>query len=330
MAGNKTNVAVLGTGGLGKVAARIIGMKSSMKLAAVCDSKGYAYAENGLDAETVAKLVGTEAVCNIPQYGHTSKDSLGEIIKLADKIDAIFVALPNLPNDFIPNVVKRFVEGGYRGVWSDALKRTPAMEMMFGLDDLLKQAQGVYITGAGATPGLLTAAAVIAAQSFTKVEHVNIWWGVGIPNWEDYKATIREDIAHLPGYNVEKAKAMSDAEIEQLLNSRSGRLELHQMEHADDLLLTRVGVVERRDQVEVGGIIDTRSSKKPVSTTMTLTGYTFEGKKSSHRFILGDETSMGANVVGPALGYLARAVWLKEHKIYGVFGSTEFMPMVVV
>jgi len=34
-------------------------------------------------------------------------------------------------------------------------------------------------------------------------------------------------------------------------------------------------------------------------------------------------------VIGPALGYLKRAHWLKTHEIYGIFGSTEFMPMVV-
>ena len=38
---------------------------------------------------------------------------------------------------------------------------------------------------------------------------------------------------------------------------------------------------------------------------------------------------MAANVIGPALGYLKRAAWLKERGIHGVFGSTEFMPMVV-
>ena len=75
--------------------------------------------------------------------------------------------------------------------------------------------------------------------------------------------------------------------------------------------------------------MDTRHAKKPVSTTMTLTGLTYEGKRASHRFILGDETTMAANVVGPALGYLKRGVWLKAHHLFGVFGSTEFMPMVV-
>ena len=62
---------------------------------------------------------------------------------------------------------------------------------------------------------------------------------------------------------------------------------------------------------------------------MTLTGKTFDGKISSHKFTLGDETTMASNVLGPALGYLKRAIWMRQHKLYGVFGSTEFMPMIV-
>ena len=203
------------------------------------------------------------------------------------------------------------------------------MRLMFKLDKGLKKTKAVYITGCGATPGLLTAAAVIASQSFIRVEDVNIWWGVGISNWDAYKATIREDIAHMPGYTIEKARRMSDKEVEELLDKTDGRLELHDMEHADDILLKHVGVVDSNNKVHVGGVMDTRSAKKPVSTTMTLTGTTFEGKRSSHKFILGDETSMAANVIGPALGYLKRAIWLKENGLYGIFGSTEFMPMVV-
>jgi hypothetical protein len=62
---------------------------------------------------------------------------------------------------------------------------------------------------------------------------------------------------------------------------------------------------------------------------MTLTGITFEGKRSSHKFILGDETTMAANVIGPALGYVKRGLWLKSRGLFGVFGCTEFLPMVV-
>jgi hypothetical protein len=269
------------------------------------------------------------SVSDIPDIGRKTDDPLGEMIQLKDKIDGIFVALPNLPNEFIPNVIKRFADAGCSWAFADALKRTRAVKLLFKLDPDLKRVGVTYITGAGATPGLLTTAAVIAAQSFIEVDEVDIWWGVGIPSWDQYRATVREDIAHLPGYSVEQAKAMSDEEVEKLLDKREGKLELHQMEHADDILLERVGVVNSRDKVEVGGIIDTRSSKKPVSTTMTLTGKTFDGRQSSHRFILGDDTSMAANVIGPALGYLKRALWLREKSIHGVFGSTEFLPMVV-
>lgn len=309
-------IAVLGAGGLGKATAKIIGMKQEMRLVAMCDQSGYAFNPAGLTYP-------------ISMTSPTENDSIGEIIKLGAEIDGIFIALPNLPNEFIPNVLKRFIEAGYRGVFTDALKRTGAMELMFGLDKGLKSTKSTYITGAGATPGLLTAATVIAAQSFVEVTKVDIWWGVGISNWEEYRATIREDIAHLPGWTIDKARRLSNEEVEKLLDERDGKLELHEMEHADDLLLERVGVVDARDKVTVGGVMDTRSAKKPVTTTMTLTGKTFDGKISSHKFILGDETSMAANVIGPALGYLKRAKWLNEHGIYGIYGSTEFMPAVV-
>lgn len=303
----KIRVAVLGAGGLGQAAAKIIGMKREMKLVAICDSKG----------------------CSFYGRWKKSKDPIGEIIKRSDEIDGIFVALPNMPNNFIPSVAKRFTDAVASAVFTDVLKRTKAVELMFKLDRDFKKAKSVYITGCGATPGLLSAAAVLAAQSFIKVEKVKIWWGVGIANWQVYKATIREDIAHLPGYSVKKAKAMTDKEVEALLDKTGGKLELYNMEHADDILLKRVGVVDSLKQVQVGGVMDARHAKKPVSTTMTLSGVTFDGKRSCHRFILGDETTMSANVIGPALGYLKRALWLKEHKIFGVFGSTEFMPMVV-
>ncbi len=297
---------------------------------AICDSQGYAYNSSGLDSSAIISLKPDQSVAGIPGDGKASSDSIAEIIKLgSSKIDGVLITLPNLPNEFIPGIVERFITAGFETAFCDALKRTSAMEQMFALTPQLKQVKSTYITGAGASPGLLTAAAVLAAQSFVEVQAVDIWWGVGISSWEDYKATVREDIAHLPEYDVEKATAMSDEEVERLLESRDGKLELHNMEHADDLLLELAGVVDSRDKVRVGGIIDTRSSKKPVSTTMTLTGKTFDGKTSSHRFILGDEACMAANVIGPALGYLKRARWLKDNGLYGIYGSTQFMPLMV-
>ena len=323
-------VAVLGAGGLGKAAAQIIDQKKSLCLVAICDSRGYAYNQQGLDIQAIMQLKPDQSVANIPMTGISSSDPIGEIIQLgSSRVDGVLVALPNLPNEFIPRTIERFIAAGFGTVFADALKRTSAMEQMLKLAPRLKEVKSTYITGAGASPGLLTSAAVLAAQSYMEVKEVDIWWGVGISNWEEYKATVREDIAHLPEYSVGQAKAMSDEEVEQLLDSREGKLELHDMEHADDILLELAGVVDSRDKVKVGGIIDTRNAKKPVSTTMTLTGKTFDGKVSSHRFILGDETCMAANVIGPALGYLRRASWLNDNGLYGIYGSTQFMPMMV-
>lgn len=312
----KIKIAVLGAGGIGRACLEVVAKKKEMEVVAICDSSGFLYSAKAISAKDLNRL-------------QPSRDSIGDIIKLRHKYDGIFVALPNLPNEFIPGVIKRFIKAGYSGVFTCVLKRTSAMRLMMRLGPGFKRTKSVYIAGCGATPGLLSAAAVLAAQSFTKIEDVNIWWGVGISNWDAYRATIREDIAHLPGYTVNRAKRMTDEEIEQLLSKTNGKLVLRDMEHADDILLKKAGVVDSLDKVSVGGVMDTRHAKKPVSTTMTLTGITFEGKRSSHRFILGDETSMAANVIGPALGYMKRALWLKKHKIYGIFGSTEFMPMVV-
>lgn len=308
---------------MGKAAARIIARKHELRLVAICDSRGIAASPAGLNGEALATISG-----DLVETRHCD-DPIGEMLAMSQRLDAIFIALPNLPNAFIPGIIERFAEADASLVFVDVLKRTSAVRQMFALDARVRRSRSVVMTGCGATPGILAAAAVLAAQSFIEVERVDIWWGVGIANWDAYRATIREDIAHLPGYTVERAKAMTDAEVDALLERTNGLLELTHMEHADDLLLQRVGVVDRLDQVEVGGVMDTRHPKKPVSTRMTLTGTTFEGKRSSHTFILGDETTMAANVVGPALGYLKRGLWLKARGLFGVFGCTEFLPMVV-
>ncbi len=320
-------IAILGAGGLGKAAAHIISQKKELQLVAIADADGFVFDPHGIDPCELQQIKVGGSVWQMP-LGRKSDDSIGEIIALKAEYDGVFIALPNLPNDFIPGIVARFIEGGFEGALVDALKRTQAMELIFGLDGALQDAKCTYLSGCGATPGLLTAAAAIAAQSFAKVEKVEIWWGVGIARWDDYKATIREDIAHLPGYDVDSAKALSDAEVEAILGETDGKLTLQTMEHADDVMLERAGVCER-GQVTVGGVMDTRNAQKPVSTSMTLTGITFEGKRSSHQFILGDETSMAANVCGTALGYLNRAHWLRGRGVYGVFGSAEMMPLSV-
>jgi hypothetical protein len=331
MATNLTSpvkVGVLGFGGLGQAAARVLAPKQEMLLVAAADRHGYAYHQEGLNPDT--------AIATYHQYGSVGYLSAGgnlsdkSIVDLAAKaeVEGYFLALPNLPNTFMADVVKQLINIGWRGVLVDALKRTSAVEQLLTLQQELKAAEITYLTGCGATPGLLTAAAALAAQSYAEIHSVKITFGVGIANWEAYKATIREDIAHLPDYDVAKATAMSDAEVEALLEQTNGILALENMEHADDIILELAGVCGR-DRVSVGGVVDTRNPKKPLSTNVQVTGRTFEGKISTHTFTLGDETSMAANVCGPAFGYLKTGISLNRQGMYGLFSSAEVMPQFV-
>ena len=321
-------IAVLGAGGLGRTMCQILEQKKEFDLVAICDTDGIAHDPGGIEARRVTSLEAGDTVGSLKDLGRKCDDPIGEMVALKDEIDGVFVALPNLPNEFIPDIVRRFADGGFQGVMVDALKRTRAVKMMLELRPLLAERGITYITGAGATPGLLTAAAALASQSFMEVEDVTIYFGVGIANWDAYRATVREDIAHLEGFDVEIVKKMSDDEVEEELERRNGILELVNMEHADDIMLEDAGVAQAA-QVSVGGIVDTRNPKKPVSTHVKLTGVTFEGKRSSHTFTLGDETSMAANVNGPALGYMKAGFWFQDKGIHGVFTSAELMPRFV-
>jgi hypothetical protein len=256
-----------------------------------------------------------------------SDRSIDELLSQA-KVDGYFLALPNLPNTFMADVARRFIQSGWQGVLVDALKRTSAVEQLLELKDSLATAGITYMTGCGATPGLLTAAAALAAQSYAEVHRVQITFGVGIANWEAYRATIREDIAHMPGYDVDKARAMTDEEVAMLLDQTNGILALENMEHADDIMLELAGICDR-EQVTVGGVVDTRNPKKPLSTNVKITGRTFEGKISTHTFTLGDETSMAANVCGPAFGYLKAGIRLHQRGLYGLYTAAEIMPLFV-
>nr|WP_237396694.1 saccharopine dehydrogenase-like oxidoreductase [Okeania sp. KiyG1] len=326
---NQIRVGVLGFGGLGQAAARVLAPKQEMLWVAAADQKGYAYNTQGLNPDQCMTMYNTQgSLGHLESGGVLSSHSIEELIKVADTVDGYFLALPNLPNTFMASVAKQFIAAGWRGVLVDAIKRTSAVEQLLALKDELQAAGITYMTGCGATPGLLTAAAAIAAQSYAEIHSVNITFGVGIANWEAYRATIREDIGHLPGYDVEKAKAMTDAEVEALLEETNGLLKLENMEHADDIMLELAGICDR-DRVSVGGIVDTRNPKKPLSTNVQVTGRTFEGKISTHTFTLGDETSMAANVCGPAFGYLKAGVALYQRGLYGLFTAAEVMPQFV-
>ncbi|AOY83179.1 saccharopine dehydrogenase-like oxidoreductase [Moorena producens JHB] len=324
----RIRVGVLGFGGLGQAATRVLAPKGEMLWVAAADRKGYVYDAAGLNPERCIQTYQSQGSLGYVEPGGTlSSNSIEELIQNAT-VDGYFLALPNLPNTFMASVVKQFIQSGWQGVLVDALKRTSAVEQLLQLQDELQAAGITYMTGCGATPGLLTAAAAIASQSYAEIHSVNITFGVGIANWEAYRATIREDIAHLPGYDVERAKAMSDAEVEALLDETQGIISLENMEHADDVMLELAGICSR-DRVSVGGVVDTRNPKKPLSTNVQITGRTFEGKISTHTFTLGDETSMAANVCGPAFGYLKAGVSLHHKGIYGLLTAAEVMPQFV-
>lgn len=322
-------VGVLGYGGLGQAAARLLAPKREMLWVAAADQKGYAYGPEGLNSQKCEAIYKSQGSLGyLESAGILSDRSIQELIQTAKGVDGYFLALPNLPNTFMASVARQFIESGWKGVLVDAIKRTSAVEQILAMKSELQAAGITYMTGCGATPGLLTAAAALAAQSYAEVHSVKITFGVGIANWEAYRATIREDIAHLPGYDVPKAQAMSDAEVEALLDSTGGLLKLENMEHADDIMLELAGICDR-DRVTVGGVVDTRNAKKPLSTNVQITGRTFEGKISTHTFTLGDETSMAANVCGPAFGYLKAGVMLQRKGISGLFTAAEIMPQFV-
>ena len=327
-AANPIRVGVLGFGGLGQAAARILAAKQEMNLVAVADHKGYVYDPNGINLDAaISTYRERQSVGYLDHGGVLSSDSIQDVLHNS-VVDGYFLALPNLPNTFMADVAKQFIRSGWKGVLVDALKRTSAVEQLLELQTALQEVGITYLTGCGATPGLLTAAAAVAAQSYSEIHSVKITFGVGIANWEAYRATIREDIAHMPGYDVEQARAMSDQEVAALLDKTNGVISLENMEHADDIMLELAGICDR-DRVTVGGVVDTRNPKKPLSTNVKVTGRTFEGKISTHTFTLGDETSMAANVCGPAFGYLKAGVALNRRGITGLFTAAEIMPQFV-
>lgn len=327
-AANPIRVGVLGFGGLGQAAAKILAAKQEMILVAAADHKGYVYNGAGLNLDaTISAYREFDSVGYLDDGGVLSSNSIQDLIENSD-VDGYFLALPNLPNTFMADVARQFIQGRWQGVLVDALKRTSAVEQLLELQSALEQAGITYMTGCGATPGLLTAAAAIAAQSYSEIHRVKITFGVGIANWEAYRSTIREDIAHMPEYDVEKARAMSDEEVAALLDQTNGIISLENMEHADDIMLELAGICDR-DRVTVGGVVDTRNPKKPLSTNVKVTGRTFEGKISTHTFTLGDETSMAANVCGPAFGYLKAGIGLNRRGITGLFTAAEIMPQFV-
>ena len=353
------NFAVLGTGGIGRRTLEYATEKEHLTPVAACDRHGVAVDHDGLDVDEL--LAATEG--NIASETRRAPDASGEgpepradggtaavkqsgemkgvaastqadptetpiddIVVASDAIDAVLIALPNLEHDFIPRVGERFAEAGYEGVLVDVLKRSRVIDILDEREATYEESGITFVCGAGATPGFLTGAAALAAQSFVEIEEVEIWWGVGLKSgYEDNRGTVREDIAHLDGYDIETARNLTDEEIEEIVDEHDGRIEFTDMEHADDVLLERAGICDAED-VTVGGILDLRSDEKPTTTTVRVTGRTFDGEVGTNTFQLDDDTSMEANVNGPALGYLKAGVRRNRAGEYGVFGPADLMP----
>ncbi|WP_415381753.1 transcriptional regulator [Halosimplex sp. TS25] len=289
-------------------------------------SDGGAAAVEGSTASDGVKQTGEGAGIVASDQGEPTETPIDDVIAESDAIDAVLIALPNLEHDFIPRIAERFADAGYEGVLVDVLKRSRVIGMLDDRAEALEDSGITFVCGAGATPGFLTGAAALTAQSFVEVEEVEIWWGVGLKSgYEDNRGTVREDIAHLDGYDVQTAREMSDEEIEDLVDEHDGVLEFRDMEHADDVLLERAGICDA-DDVTVGGVLDVRSDEKPTTTTVRVTGRTFDGERGTNTFELDDATSMEANVNGPALGYLKAAVLRNRAGDYGVYGPAEIMP----
>ncbi|WP_459193935.1 transcriptional regulator [Halosimplex sp. J119] len=359
-------LAVLGTGGIGRRTLDVSRHKEGLTPVAACDRDGIAVDHEGLDVDELldategnvasgpaestgpggddaddyaadggpraatasdgVKQTGEGAGVVASEQGDPTETPIDDVIAESEAIDAVLIALPNLEHDFIPRIAERFAEAGYEGVLVDVLKRSRVIGMLDDRAAALEESGITFVCGAGATPGFLTGAAALAAQSFVEVEEVEIWWGVGLKSgYEDNRGTVREDIAHLDGYDVETAREMSDEAIEELVDEHDGVLEFHDMEHADDVLLERAGVCDAED-VSVGGVLDLRSDEKPTTTTVRVTGRTFDGERGTNTFRLDDATSMEANVNGPALGYLKTAVLRNRAGDYGVYGPAEIMP----
>ena len=355
---DETRFAVLGTGGIGRRTLEVATHKDGLTAVAACDRNGVAIDHDGLDIDELldategniasgpeddpdvaadggaqaattgegVKQHGDAAGITASAQGRKTETPIDDIIAESDRIDAVLMALPNLEHDFIPRVAERFAEADYEGVLIDVLKRSRVIGMLEDREETLVESGITFVCGAGATPGFRTGAAALAAQSFVEIESVEIWWGVGVKSgYEDNRGTVREDIAHLDGYDIETAREMSEEEIEDLIEDHDGRLEFHDMEHADDVLLERAGVCDAED-VSVGGILDIHQDEKPTTTTVSVTGTTFDGETGTNTFQLDDATSMEANVNGPAIGYMKAAVLRNRAGDYGVYGPAEVMP----
>ncbi|MCY7334119.1 MAG: saccharopine dehydrogenase-like oxidoreductase, partial [Pseudanabaena sp. CAN_BIN31] len=152
-------VGILGFGGLGQAAAKLLIAKQEMQLVVAADKEGFAYDRHGLNAsEAIAAYQTKGSLGYLEGSGSLTENSIADAIATAEDVDGYFLALPNLPNTFMASVAKQFIASGWQGVLVDAIKRTSAVEQMIALSPELEASGITYLSGCGATPGLLTAA----------------------------------------------------------------------------------------------------------------------------------------------------------------------------
>ncbi|MFO0174018.1 MAG: saccharopine dehydrogenase-like oxidoreductase, partial [Aphanizomenon sp.] len=132
-------VGVLGFGGLGQAAAKLLTSKREMILVAVADQKGYAYSTEGLNTQACITTYQTQGTVGyLEPVGTLSNNSIQDLIQATgDTVNGYFLALPNLPNDFIPSVAKEFIKAAWKGVLVDAIKRTSAVEQLLAMKNEL-------------------------------------------------------------------------------------------------------------------------------------------------------------------------------------------------
>ena len=126
-------VGILGFGGLGQAATKVLAPKQEMTWVAAADLKGYAYCDTGLNPQTaIATYSKQGSIGYLDSYGTLSNHSIKDLLETAN-VDGYFLALPNLPNTFMADVARQFIASGWKGVLVDALKRTSAVEQLLQL-----------------------------------------------------------------------------------------------------------------------------------------------------------------------------------------------------
>ncbi|MEW6261475.1 MAG: saccharopine dehydrogenase-like oxidoreductase [Thermodesulfobacteriota bacterium] len=319
--------AVIGVGGIGAAAGRIMAQKGGFRVVGLVDRFDLAADAAGLNVDQVLeRKKSSGSLSEASPAGRPPDDPVASLLRAAPGVEALLLSVPSIPHDLVARQVLHLIELGFKGAVVDVLDQSGALAQVLPLEEKIRAAGMTYVTGCGCTPGLLTAAASLCAHSFIEVEEVRIHFGVGIAGYlERDEASLREVLAGWRGMGVKRAEALTKDEIRTILEEENGLLDVSGLSHGDDVLIERSGVAPR-DRVEVGGRIDTTKDLKPTTTTVTVTGLTFDGRRSSHELRLGNETSMFANTAGPAVGYLARAVELNRRKVTGLFGSTDLIP----